>query len=296
MLRKIAIAALLAAGAAQAATPSATPAPSPADAASERAHQAVLRALASGANPNEQAEALVRLAWPDTRPRDEAVSLRARDELRKFGEYSAHALHEAVNTVHKEYTGEVVKTLLSAETLVTYGTAPDFVASYLDALWVGNREAKLLVIPRLSVEHNATAVQPMIDSAIDDPALDGPVIDALGKMKFQQARFWLAKMMLTGPADLRPAAASALAQIGGSAVEPLRKALSSPDRSTRILAVRALLPAATDADLSAIYAYLEAHADDDPALTASLKAMAANIERAIAARDAAESAAAPKPF
>lgn len=296
MLRTVAIAALIVGGVAQAASRPAAPVPSPADANAERAHQAVLRALASGADPNGQAEALVRLAWPDTPARDEAVSLRARDELRKFGPYSAHALHEAVNSVRKEYTGEVIKTLLSAETLVTHGTAPDFVASYLDALWVGNRAAKLLVIPRLAVERNVLAVQPMIDSAIDDPTLAGPVIDALGKMKFEQARFWLEKMMLAGPADLRSAAASSLAQIGGSAVEPLRKALASPDRSTRILAVRALLPAATDADLSAIYAYLEAHSDDDPSLTASLKAMAANIERAIAARDAAESAAAPKEF
>ena len=296
LVRTLAISALIVGGVAQAAP---APAPSPFpddDPRSERAHQAVLGALASGADANGQAEALARLAWPAALPRDEAVSIRARDELRKFGEYGAHALHEAINTVRTEYTGEVVKTLLSAETLVTYGTAPDFVAAYLDALWVGNREAKELVIPRLATERNALAVQSMIDSAIDDPDLDRPVIRALGAMKFEQARFWLEKMMLAGPVDLRPAAASSLAQIGGSAVEPLRKALSSPDRPTRVLAVRALLPAATDLDLSAIYAYLEAHADDDASLTASLKAMAATIERAIAARDAAESAAAPKDF
>ena len=224
------------------------------------------------------------------------MSLRAQAELHGFGEYGARALHDAVNTVRTEYTGEVVRTLLGAETLVTYGTAPDFVAAYLDALWVGNREAKQLVIPRLAGERNSLAVQPMIDSAIEDPALAGPVAQALGKLKFEQARFWLEKLMLTGPPDLRPTAASSLAQIGGSAVEPLRKALASPDRPTRILAARALLPVATDLDLSAIYSYLEAHSDDDAALTASLKAMAANIERAISARDAAQSAAAPKDF
>jgi len=48
--------------------------------------------------------------------------------------------------------------------------------------------------------------------------------------------------------------------------------------------------------LLTLYEYLEKHGDDDDALTQSLKASAANIEKAIAARDANAAAASPKNF
>jgi hypothetical protein len=72
--------------------------------------------------------------------------------------------------------------------------------------------------------------------------------------------------------------------------------LKAPDRNARVLAVRALLPAATEYDLGAIYEYIEKHGDDDPELTQALKVSATSIEKAIAARDAKAAADSPKDF
>ncbi len=262
----------------------------------DRANKAVAAAMASGGDQKEQARALVRLAWPAAGKRDELISRRARFELHSWGEHGMFALYEAVNTVRTEYTAEVVKTAIDAETYVKYATAPEFIPLLLDSLWTGNREAKKLAIDRLVIERQPMAVQPMIDSAIDDPALVPVVVDALGRMRFEQARYWLAKVMLTASPEVRGAAASALAQIGGSALVPLKDALGSQEKSVRLLAAHALLPVATDYELHAIYDYIGKHGDDDPGLTQALKGMAATIEKAIAARDAGEAASAPKDF
>jgi HEAT repeat protein len=274
-----------------------SPAPAaPSQADAERANKAVAAALASGGDQKEQARALVRLAWPASGKRDETVSGRARFELAEWGQHAMFALYEAVNTVRTEYTHEVVKAAIAAETYVKSDSAPEFVPLLLDSLWTGNREAKKLAIDRLVIERQVMAVHPMIDSAIDDPELVPVVIDALGRMRFEQARYWLAKIMLTGSPEQRGAAASALAQIGGSALVPLKEALGSQDKSVRLLAAHALLPVATDYELSAIYEYISKHGGDDPAVTQALKGMAATIEKAIAARNANEAASAPKDF
>jgi hypothetical protein len=275
---------------------SAASAAAPSDADQERANKAVAAALASAADQKEQARALVRLAWPARGKRDEVVSSRARYELVGWGEHAMFALYEAINTVRTEYTAEVVKTAIDAESYVKFATAPEFIPMLLDTLWTGNREAKKIAIERLIVERQPMAVQTMIDSAIDDPELVPTVVDALGRLRFEQARFWLAKIMLTASPELRGAAASALAQIGGSALVPLKDALASEDRGVRLLAARALLPVATDNELSAIYAFIAKHGDDDPGVTKALKGMAATIQKAIAARDAGEAASAPKDF
>jgi hypothetical protein len=106
----------------------------------------------------------------------------------------------------------------------------------------------------------------------------------------------LEKVMMEGPPTLRPVAASSLAQIGGAALGPLKNALKAPNRDARLLAARALLPAATDYDVGAIYEYIEKHGDDDPTLTQSLKDVAIRIEKAISARDASAAADTPKDF
>jgi hypothetical protein len=136
----------------------------------------------------------------------------------------------------------------------------------------------------------------MIDSAIADPSLAPLVVETLGTMRYQQARFYLDSVMIEGPPALRPAAASSLAQIGGAALAPLKNALKAPTREARVLAVRALLPAATEYDLGAIYEYIEKYGDDDPKLTEALKLSATSIEKAIAARDAKAAADNPKDF
>jgi len=238
---------------------------------------------------------LVSLAWPAGK-RDEAVAAAARHELEGFGDHAIGALREALNSVKTGYTAEVLSTTLGAQRNARPEVAGDFVTSLLDALWVGSREAKTTAISTLTAWRTPFAVQPMIDCALDDPALAPLVVDALGLLRFPSARFYLEKVMMEGPPALRPAAASSLSQIGGAALAPLRNALKAPSRDSRLLAARAILPSATEYDLGAIYEYIEKHGDDDPGLTQGLKATAANIEKAIAARDASAAAGSPRDF
>ena len=77
---------------------------------------------------------------------------------------------------------------------------------------------------------------------------------------------------------------------------PLKNALKAPSRDARLLAVRALLPAATEYDLGALYEYIEKHGDDDPNLTQAVKSFATAVEKAISARDAKQAADSPKDF
>jgi len=273
----------------------AAPPPAAPDAATERARQAVVAAVAAGGDIPGQARSLVNLAWPAGK-RDEAVAAAARRELAGFGDHAIGALRDALNSVKVGYTAEVLDTTLGAQRNARTEVAGDFLASLVDALWVGSREAKTIAINALSIWRTPFAVQPMIDSAIDDPALAPLVVEALGRLRFPSARFYLEKIMMEGPPVLRPAAASSLSQIGGPALAPLRNALKAPNRDARLLAARALLPSANEYDLGAIYEYIEKYGDDDPGLTQGLKSTAANIEKAIAARDASAAAGSPKDF
>jgi HEAT repeat protein len=232
--------------------------------------------------------------WPSesgTKP-----SPSARRELANSGDHAFIALRNAVNTAKPAYTEEIVATNIAAGRASRVEMAQEYLPAMIDALWVGNHGAKVLAIQALSVDRNSLAVAPMIDSAIDDPTLIPQVVQALGTMRYQQARFYLEKMMMEGPSEVRPMAASSLAQIGGAALGPLKNALKAPTVAARTLAARALLPAATEYDLGAIYEYLEKHADDDVGLTQALRASAVTIEKAIAARDAKSAADSPKDF
>ena len=270
----------------------AEPPPSP---SADPAREAIVHALATGGDIPGQARNLVELAWPAGR-RDEVVAARARRELERYGNYSINALRGAVNTVKISYTEEVVETTLQAQRESRVEMIREYLPILIDALWVGSHGAKVLSIKALASDRNALAVAPMIDSAIADPSLAPQVVEVLGAMRFQQARFYLETIMMQGPPSLRPLAASSLAQIGGAALSPLKKALKAPSRDARLLAVRALLPAATEYDLGALYEYLEKHGDDDPELTQAVKVSATAIEKAIAARDARTAADSPKDF
>ena len=59
------------------------------------------------------------------------------------------------------------------------------------------------------------------------------VVGTLGSMRSEEARFWLEKVMIEGPPELRAAAASSLAQIGASALAPLKNALNAPTKESR---------------------------------------------------------------
>ena len=259
------------------------------------AREAVVQALATGGDVPGQARNLVRLAWPAGK-RDEVVAARARRELAHFGSHAIAALRGAINTVRISYTKEVVVTTLEAQSGSRVELIREYLPILIDALWIGDRGAKVLAIQSLASDRNALAVAPMIDSAIADPSLAPQVVEALAAMRYQQARFYLESVMLAGPPNLRPVAASALAQIGGAALTPLKQALKSPSREARLLAVLALLPAATEYELGALYEYIEKFGDDNPELTQALKTSAVAIEKAIAARDANAAADSPKDF
>ena len=261
-----------------------------------RVESAIASALSKSHDPLEQARALCRLAWPLTGTRDEAVAAGARTALETFGTRYMYALQEAVNVSPVEYTGEIVRTLLVQQQQGTPNEMPELVPALLDALWIGNRDAKEQAIHGLLLFRPALAVQPMIDAAIEYPDLTPLVVTTLGRYRYEQARFWLEKIMIEGPEELRAPAASSLAQIRGAALGPLKNGLKAPDRATRVLAARALLASATEYELGAIYEYIERHGDDDAVLTDSLKRTAERFEKEIAARDAAEAAAAPKDF
>ena len=261
-----------------------------------RARAAVAAALTSSTDPLQQARAVCRLAWPLEGSRDEAVAAEARKTLETFGSRYMLSLQEALNISPAEYSGEIVHTIMVQQQQGRPSEMPELVPSLIDALWVGNRDAKEQAIRGLNLFRPALAVQPMIDAAIENPELAPIVVQVLGAYRYEQARFWLEKMMIEGPQELRAPAASSLAQIGGAALGPLKNGLKAPDRDTRVLAARALLAAATEYELGAIYEYLEHHADDDAVLTRSLKVTAEKFEQQIAARDAAEAASAPKDF
>lgn len=260
------------------------------------AQAAVNKALSSSNDPLMQAQAVCRLAWPLDGHRDEAVAGVARKTMETFGSRYMFALQEALNISPPEYSAEIVHTLMIQQQQGRPTEMPELVPTLIDALWVGNRDAKEQAIRGLNAYRPALAVQPMIDSAIEDPSLAPMIVPILGAYRYEQARFWLEKMMIEGPQELRAPAAASLAQIGGAALGPLKNGLKAPDRDTRVLAARALLAAATEYELGAIYEYLEHHADDDAALTHSLKVTAEKFEQQIAARDAAEAASAPKDF
>jgi hypothetical protein len=271
------------------------PAPAP-SAATERAKAAVSAALGSSHDPLQQARALCRLAWPLEGTRDEAAAAEARTTLETFGSRYMFSLQEALNVAPARYTDEIVRTIMIQQQQGNPNDMPELVPSLLDALWVGSRDAKERAIRALIMFRPALAVQPMIDAAIEHPDLAPLVVQMLGTYRYEQARFWLDKMMIEGPQDLRAPAAASLAQIGGAALGPLKNGLKAPDRETRVLAARALLASATEYELGAIYEYLEKHGDDDATLTHSLKVTAEKFEQQIAARDAAEAASAPKDF
>ncbi len=270
----------------------AAPAPSP---PADPVREAIVQALATGGDVPGQARNLVKLAWPAGK-RDEVVAARARRELANFGSHAIAALRGAINTVPLSYTEEVVVTTLQAQSDSRVELLREYLPILLDTLWIGSRPAKVLAIQSLASDRNAMAVAPMIDSAIADPTLAPQVVEALAAMRYQQSRFYLESVMLTGPPSLRPVAASALAQIAGAALTPLKQALKSPSREARILAVLALLPVATEFELGALYEYIEKYGDDNPALTQGLKTSAVAIEKAIAARDANAAADSPRDF
>lgn len=264
--------------------------------APEKAKRVVLDAMAAsqGGIPG-QAEALVALAWLDQNI-DPAVRKEARDQLAEFGGNALESLMFAMDKVSPEQTAEVVDVVLRAHSSFTGPVHQSFEPALVAAIWVGSREAKQLAIPELTLRRNRHAVLPLIDSAIEDPALVQDVVRALGGIGDDRARFYLEQILNGDDLGLAQDAAVSLARIGGKAITVLHPALRSPHRELRLMAARALVPTATESDLSALYEYLVSHPDDDPQLTEVVRQTTMVIEAGIEARRAAEAASAIEDF
>lgn len=261
----------------------------------EEADRAVRKALTGKLTQSEQAEELVQLAWLRAGVPPE-VSEIARRDLERFGARVIPTLRHAMGRVRTDQTASVVRTILVARESQIAGIPLDYFASLVDALWIGSPEAKREAIPYLAMQGERQSVLPLMDSALEEPALVPEVIRALGVIGDDRARFYLEKVLHEGGSGDREIAAVALARIGGRAMSPLRDALQSESREVRLAAARAILPVATPDELTAFYMYLAEHEDDDPATSQALRAAAAVIEEKRDAQQAADAASAPRDF
>jgi HEAT repeat protein len=261
----------------------------------DQTRQALGQALSPHPDVAGQAEALIDLAWmkPDVDP---ALRTLARKTLGEFGQNGVPALARAMARVRKEDTADVVRVLLDAASRVSMGTPPDLLGGLREALWTGSADARRLVIPELARQRDRFSLLLMIDAAEEDPSLLPVVVPALGQIGDDRARFYLAGVLVGGKAGVAEPAAVALARIGGRALEPLRDALRSTNRSLRLTAARAILPVASENDLTALYEYVAAHPTDDPPTIAAIADACSAIEALIEARRAAEAASAPQDF
>jgi hypothetical protein len=235
-------------------------------------------AVSRAGDPRAQALALVRLAWPDE-PGTPGLAEAARTRLIGYGQDALPALREGIQLVKPEHQADLVTVMIEARQLVLSGIPTGWKTGLTDIMWFGTREARLRALPELARARVGQAVLPIIDAAIEDPELLPSAIVALGKIGDRRARFFLEEVMLEGDPALRPDAAVALANIGGKAIFPLKAALRSDERSTRLNAVRALLPIATIHDLSALYSYVYAHPDDDPDTIQAVKSAVTALEK-----------------
>lgn len=261
----------------------------------EEAERAVLQALAAQTSERAQADELAQLAWlRDGVP--PAVAERARVELERFGWHAIPTLAETLHHVSPEDSASVVSTLIVARDSHAVGIPESFLPALVDVLWVGSSEAKRLAIPRIAIAKHPLSVLPLVDSALEDPALLPDVVQALGAIGDDRARFFLEKTLHESGPGVREGSAVALARIGGRALVALRDGMRSTNRDVRLASVRALLPVAGEDDLTALYVYLTEHEGDDPATARAVRAAAETIEEYREARLASEAASAPKDF
>ncbi len=254
-----------------------------------RPDRAVEEAKARAGAVPAQAEALMRLAWLDGAP--EAVRQRARRELAVFGARGMDALWNAAVTAPPEYKSEVVETLLEGFRSITGQVPQAYLPALEESVWFGTREARLLAIPELGRMKSRSSLLPIIDAAIEDAEVAPAAVEALGRIGDPRARFFLSRALASGDPSVRDRAAVSLAQLGEPGRASLKAAMRSGDTEVRLAAVRALLPLATEEDVTALHEYAALHADDDPAIAEAVRAAAALIERAIETRQAEESAA-----
>jgi len=236
---------------------------------------------AAGTNIPAQAEALARLAWP-AQDADPEVAALARSRLVGYQAYGLPSIRSAIRWARPEQQADVVSALIGAYEKIGYGQPGDFLAGLNDSVWFGSREARLIAIPELGRYRFLPSLLTIIDAAHEDPALAPVAVEALAAIGNDRARFFLESVMLKGDPQVRGMAASALARIGNDALLPLKVAIRSDDRATRVIAVQALLPVATVDDLSTLHEYVYSHPDDDAATVEAVRGSTAMLEDVLA--------------
>jgi hypothetical protein len=238
-----------------------------------------------------QAEALVRLAFPEEEV-DRTVMLLARKALVAYGEYAIPALRRAVTTVRPEHQADAVWTLTRTFLKLESGLPSDYLLGLEEAAWFGTRDAKLRAIPELGRHRYRPSLLTIIDAAYEDPEIVPTAIEALATMGDDRARFFLETQMLEGGPEVRGLAAAALAQIGNDALRPLKLAARSENPEVRLVAIQALLTVATVDDISTLHEYVYDHPDDDPATVEAVRASALALEKTLSRQAEADSASA----
>ncbi len=246
--------------------------------AEEWLDQALLRA----GSWDKRIDLLIDCAWPAA-DGDPQLAEIARDRLAHHGNRAVPGLREAIRSVERRYETQVVTTLVQNQELVQGKRSPYYLPALDEALWFGNLESKRVAIRELSRSRFSLAVLPSIDAALEYPELVPDVVEALGRIGDERARFFLGRQLTERDDEVRVKAALALARIGGRATTPLREAALSDDPARREIALNALLPVATTEDLHALYDYLSRYEDVDPKLTSHVRDTAARLEEALRA-------------
>ena len=231
-------------------------------------------------DPDAQVSALADMIWP-TGPADPALQAIAREHLVGFGQKAFPILRRRVSQIPMEYRADLVNAAREAYTLVVGGRPPEYLTIMYDAIWFGDRNARLAAIPEIMRFKYTRPLMPLIDAAHEDAMLIPVIIETLAVLEDERARFWLGSMAgEPGNAHQAPAAV-ALARIGKRALVPLRDCLASEDRPTREHAAKALAVSAGSAELTFLYDYLEGFPDDDQAVLDALRRRALLLERAL---------------
>jgi HEAT repeat protein len=244
-----------------------------------KAEAEVVAALRGVDDILDQAEVLASLAWPDD---PDSVPPLVREEARAmlipYRDRAVPAIRAVVRS-SEVHSGDAMAAMVEARMAMESGLPTDYYSALDEALWFGSREARRVAMIELARFRTVPNILAVMDAAEEDPALRPTAISTLAALRSDRARFWLAKFLNGEDPELRDASAAALATIGGRALAPLKEAASAEDAGLRGVAVRALLPATTPEDLTALYEYLAGFPDDPPELLGAARERALELER-----------------
>jgi hypothetical protein len=257
----------------------------------ESAQKIVDQVITDAGSIPQQADALVRLAWPEV-DGDPMVMLLAQKSLVAYAKDAIPSLRRAITRVRPDQQAEVVWAMTRSFLSMEGGLPSEYLIGLEEAAWFGTREARLRAIPEIGRHRYYPGLLTIIDAAYEDPELVPTAIESLAMMGDDRARFFLEKMMLEGGPEVRGQAAAALAQIGDEALRPLKMAVRSDDPEVRMVAIQALLPVATVDDISALHEYVYNHPDDDPGVLEAVRASALMLEELLERQAETESASA----